>query len=201
MLLVDTKFRVSAFPTQVSPDTNIIGAATQLDQKSSLKREQVRNMKVVQNKRNKVTVTPATSILLFLREPYIAQYAQQYTNSTKARGPSINNNSKIAANAWRWEYKFNWGIFKSLQSKLTGGQIAVSVYHNRLLLEDIMLLQKGERVLLLISSNHELVKKKNGNVGFMRNILEAVELDRFKPQPFRKLIYFACNLEVSANPT
>ena len=29
-MLVDTKFRVSAFPTQASPDTNTIRAATQL---------------------------------------------------------------------------------------------------------------------------------------------------------------------------
>ena len=201
-MLVDTKYRVSAFPTQASPDTNTIRAATQLDKKSSLKREQVRNMLVVQNKRNKVTVRPATSMLLFLRKSYIAQYdVHKYTNLTKARDPSINNNSKIAANAWRWEHKFNWGIFKSLQLKLSGGQIAISVYHNRLLLEEIMLLNKGENVLLLISSNHELFKKKNGNVGFMRNILESVKIDAMRPQPFRKLIYFACNLEVSANPT
>ena len=55
-MLVDTKYWVSAFPTQASPDTNTITATTQLDKKSSLKREQVRNMLVVQNKRNKVTV-------------------------------------------------------------------------------------------------------------------------------------------------
>ena len=135
------------------------------------------------------------------RKPYIAQYVNEYTNSTKSCGPSINNNSKIATNAWRWEHKFNWGIFKSLQTKLSGGQIPISVNHNRLLLEDIMLLNKGEKVLLLISSNHKLLKKKNGHVGFMRNILEAVEIDGMSPQPFRKLIYFPCHLVVSANPT
>ena len=150
-------------------------------------------MLVVQNKRNKITVRPATSILLFLCKPYIAPYVDKYTNSTKARGPSINNNSKIAVNAWRWEHKFNWGPFKPLQSKLSGGQITISINHNRLLLEDIMLLNKGEKVLLLISSNHELLKKKNGNVGFMRNILEAVKIDGMRLQPFWKLIYFACN--------
>ena len=32
-------------------------------------------------------------------------------------------------------------------------------------------------------------------------ILEAVEIDGMSPQPFRKLIYFACNLMVSDNPT
>ena len=140
-------------------------------------------------------------MLLFLQELYIAPYVNEYTNSTKACGPSINNNSKIAANAWRWEHKFNWGPFKSLQPKLSGGQFAISVNHNRLLLEDIMLLKKGEQVLLLISSNHEMLKKKGGNVTFLRNILQSVEIDGMRPQSFRKMIYFACNLEASANAT
>ena len=121
----------------------------------------------------------------------------------KACGPSINNNSKIA-NAWRWEHKFNWGPFKPLQPlqpKLIGGQIAISVNHNRLLLEEIMLLKKGDKVLLLISSNHEMLKKKGGNMTFLRNILQSVEIDAMRPQSFRKMIYFACNLEVSANAT
>ena len=55
-MLVDTKYRVSAFPTQASPDTNTIKAATQHKEQSTLKREQVRSMSLVQNKQKKVTV-------------------------------------------------------------------------------------------------------------------------------------------------
>ena len=128
---------------------------------------------MVQNKRNKVTVQPATLMLLFLRESYIAPYVHEYTNLTKACGPSINNNSKIAANAWRWEHKFNWGPFKPLQSKLSRGQIAISINHNRLLLEDIMLLKKGEKVLLLITSKHKMLKKKGRNMTFFMNMLQS----------------------------
>ena len=177
MLVVTTKYWVSAFPMQAFPNTNTIRAATQQDKQSTLKREQVRNISLVQNKPEKVTVRPATSMLLFLRKSYIAQYVHEYTNSTKARGPSINNNSKIAGkNAWKWKHKFNWGPFKSLQLKLSGGQFAISVNHNQeLLLEDIMLLKKGDKVLFLMisSSNHEMWKKKGGNVRFMRNILHS----------------------------
>ena len=143
-------------------------------------------------------------MLLFLREPYITPYVHEYTNLTKACGPSINNNLKIAANAWRCEHKFNWGPFiKPLQSKLSGGQITIStINHHRLLLEDFMLLKKGEKVLLSISSNHKMMlKKKGGNMTFFRNILQSVEIDGMRPQSFRKMIYFACNLEVSANAT
>ena len=120
-------------------------------------------------------------MLLFLHELYIAKYANEYTNSKKARGPSINNNSKIAGNAWKWDHKFNWGPFKLLQLKLSGGQFAISVNHNRLLLEDIMFLQKGERVLLMISSNHKTLKKNGGNVRFLRNILESVKINGMRP--------------------
>ena len=64
-----------------------------------------------------------------------------------------------------------------------------------------MLLQKGERVLLMISSTHEMLKKNGGNLRFLRNILESVEIDGMRPQSFKRLIYFGCSLEVSANPT
>ena len=50
-MLIDTKYRVSAFPTQASLDTNTIKAATQREEQSTLKREQVRSMSLVQNKR------------------------------------------------------------------------------------------------------------------------------------------------------
>ena len=140
-------------------------------------------------------------MLLFLRESYIAPYVNEYTNSTKARGPSINNNSKIAVNVWRWEQKFNWDPFKLLQPKLSAGTFAISVNHNRLLLEDFMLLTKGKKVLLLISTNHEMLKKKGGNATFLRNILQSVQIDGMQPQSFQKMIYFACNLEVSTNAT
>ena len=107
-------------------------------------------MLVVQNEWNKVTVRPTTSMLLFLCESYITQYVHKYTNLTKGPcGPSINNNLKIAANAWRWEH-FNWGIFKSLQPKLSGGQIAISdVYHNRL---PMLLLKRWQTSILHLSN-------------------------------------------------
>ena len=57
-----------------------------------------------------------------------------------------------------------------------------------------MLLKTGENVLLLISSNHKIFKKKSGNAMFLKNTLESVELDPMRPQMFRRLIYFACNL-------
>ena len=112
----------------------------------------------------------------------------------------MKNNIKIASNTWKWEHKFNWGPFKPLEPKLKDAPIAISVNHNRLLLEDIsMLLKTGENMLLLIASNHEMFKKNSGNTRFLKNVLESVELDAMRPQTLRRLIYFACNLVVSSN--
>ena len=197
----DTKFKVSAFPTQASPEIKSIRASSQSDEKSTKKRQQIRTMQKAQKKLKKETMSAKKSMFLFLREPYIASYMQEYLNSPKARGPSTQNNTKVAANAWKWEHKFNWGIFKHLQPKLSGGKPAINITHNRLLLEDIMLLNKGECVRLLISCKHNMLKKKGGNISFQKNLLESVEIDGMHPQTFRKSIYFACDLYVSANPT
>ena len=63
-----------------------------------------------------------------------------------------------------------------------------------------MLLKTRENVLLLISSSHEIFKKKDGNARFLKNmLLESVKMVPMRPQTFRRLIYFACNLVVSSN--
>ena len=49
-----------------------------------------------------------------------------------------------------------------------------------------MLLKKGDKVLLLISSNHEMLKKKGGSITFFRNILQSVEIDAMRPQSFER---------------
>ena len=69
-MLTDTKFKVSDFPTQASPDTNTIKAVTQQDRQSTWKRENMTNMVSSRKKRNKVTVrrsllisTPSSTML------------------------------------------------------------------------------------------------------------------------------------------
>ena len=83
----------------------------------------------------------------------------------------MKNNTKNTSNAsLKWDHKFNWGPFKPLEPKLKDAPIAISVNHNWLLLEDIMLLKTGENVLLLISSNNKIFKKKSGNALFLKNM-------------------------------
>ena len=58
-MALDTKYRVSAYPTQASPTTNNIRAVSQQDEQSTLKRDSVRNLASFHNKRNKVTIRPS----------------------------------------------------------------------------------------------------------------------------------------------
>eukprot|EP00957_Ditylum_brightwellii_P121266 9247548-Ditylum_brightwellii.AAC.1 len=108
-MMTDTKFKVSDFPIQVSPDTKNVIALTQQDKRSSLKRSQIRSMKQVQKKQKKETMLATKTMYTFLCDEYIDNYTNQYLNSETAHGPNVKNNTKIASNAWKWKHEFNWG--------------------------------------------------------------------------------------------
>ena len=73
------------------------------------------------------------------------------------------------------QQKINWGLFKPLEEKLKGAPTAITaVNHNRLLLEEIMLLKVlGDNVLLLISTHHQIFKKKWGMQGFGKHAVRV----------------------------
>ena len=184
-MLVDSTFRASAQVTQASPDFKHVKATTLVNLEATLKRENIRNIAITQNKWNKVMFYPERSMLWRVCEKYISEYADKYKEGSKCRGPNTDNNTKVAANGWRWDHKFNWGLFKNLQPKLSNGNLPLSINHNRLLLEDLMLLERGEKVRFLIAANHDWLHKKHGNIRFMRHILQSVEEDGMQPHTFR----------------
>ena len=72
---------------------------------------------------------------------------------------------------------FVWGPFKILKEQLEFTSPAITVEDIRLLLEDLMLLEKGEEVFVLMSSDHQLFKKKGGgHAAFMTSFLEDLML-------------------------
>ena len=204
-MALETKFRVSDCPIQASPTllTNA-RAPTKHDEKASSKRTAVRNIASNFNKRKKVSITPTASMLFFLREQYIASYVSKQASSSKsARGLSTQNSTKIATNAcWRsWRHDFVWGPFRILQEQLEVAPATIAVENKRLLLEDLMLSQKGEELLVLISSDHQLFKNKGGNVPFTTNFLESIAIDPKRPETFKKGIYFGVTMIVASNPS
>ena len=73
----ETKYRVLSAknPTQASssPDVNNVRVlAEEDDSKTSMKQKHARNMASLELKKNKATINPAKSMLLFLREPFVS---------------------------------------------------------------------------------------------------------------------------------
>ena len=60
---------------------------------------------------------------------------------------------------------------------------------------------KGEQLLVLISSDHQLFKNKGGNVPFTTNFLESIAIDPKRPETFKKWIYFGLTMIVASNPS
>ena len=82
-------------------------------------------------------------MLSLICEPQISNYLIAYEASEKARGPSTNNNTKSAINSWKRNYLFSWDPVSSLKGQLSAAPKSITFDHNRLLLEDMMLLEKG----------------------------------------------------------
>ena len=80
---------------------------------------------------------------------------------------------------------FVWGPFKILKEQLEFTSPAITVEDIRLLLEDLMLLEKGEEVFVLMSSDHQLFKKKGGHAAFMTSFLQSVAIDPKRPETFK----------------
>ena len=64
-------------PSQASPITTNVCAVTQQNDLSTYRGNVARNLASFNNKRRKVTIRPATSMLLFLRESYIDAYTSE----------------------------------------------------------------------------------------------------------------------------
>ena len=93
------------------------------------------------------------------------------------------------------------GPFKILKEQLEFAAPAIAVEHKRLVLEDLMLSQKGEQILVLMSSDHQLFKKNGGHVAFTTSFLESIAIDPKRPETFKKGIYFGVTMIVASNPS
>ena len=117
-----------------------------------------------------------------------------YASPDKVRGPNTFNNMKIASNAWLGKSQdFKWGQFEHLKKKLINARPAIAVEHKRLLLEDTMLLQKGDNILLLLSSNHHLVCS-GGHKGFTTKMIDSLSIEPMRPECFKTRMYFAMHI-------
>ena len=168
----DSKHKVNVNPTQASHDVKSVRA---LDDEGSSristkrKREHAKSMGSTTLKKNKATVNLAKSMLLFLWAAQLSNYLLAYEASEKSRGPSTNKNTTLAINSWKRNYSFSWVLFSSLKGQLSSAPDSITFDYNRILLEGIILLKKGQGIRFLISSDHIMLKKKILSQTFQKN--------------------------------
>ena len=122
-----------------------------------------------------------------------------YEKSERARCPSTYNNTKSVINTWKRKYPFILGPFSALKDQLSDAPDPIN--HNLLLLEDILLLKKGQSIqLFLISSNHRMFKKKkvkyqihNKSDGFC--IFSSIETTDIQKQNLFRVRYDSSGIE------
>ena len=125
--------------TQSSPDLNIRSAADSLLLLSSpkvKKRAAMKDLLKATAKMRRVCYPIKNKLLPFLRTPYIVPPTTTVTAPSYAFGPVY----KSANNHWQNKRNVAWKPFKSVELKkvLKHAPHALSILHNRLLLEDIM---------------------------------------------------------------
>ena len=163
------------------------------------KQEHTRSMGSAKLKKKKLTVNPEKSIILFLREPQISNYVLVYEASEKSRGPSVNISTKSAINSWKQNYPFSWDPFISLKDHLSVAPSSITFDCNRLLLEDMTLLKKGQSIRFLVSIDHKILKKKTLSQQFQNKLINCLFSNPLKLQTFKNKTYFACDVTVASN--
>jgi len=137
-------------------------------------------------------------MLLFLREELIAILMKKQINSKKSIYDT-KNYTKLSNNNWQWKSrKIKWSYFKDLEKLMLSSHPPLSSGHNRLLLEDLMLLKPGSMVRALVSTDYHMFKGL-GSVSWIKNLTEIFRSEPFQPQQFRDKTYFAMNLIVRSN--
>ena len=184
--------------TQSSPDLNIRSAADSLLLLSSpkvKKRAAMKDLLKTTAKVRRVTYPIKHNLLPFLRAPYILPLT---TTLSYPFGPVY----KSANNHWQNTRIVAWKPFKSVELKkvLKHAPHALSILHNRLLLEDIMLLEKNDSVIMLLSMNHPLLNDERHSTRWKKRLLDSWNIQPLKPHQLERTMYYCVALNVETNP-
>jgi hypothetical protein len=173
---------VTVTQTQSSPDLNMRSAVDTLlllntsNDKKGKKQVAMKDIKQTTSKVRRVTYPIENKLLTFLRLPYILP------TSTNPFG-NFGATYKSANNHWQNERSEKWKPFKSvvLKKELKHSLQALSIFHNRLLLEDIMLLNKNDSVIMLLSMNHSFLKDQRHSTTWKKRLLDSWLIQPFQP--------------------
>jgi hypothetical protein len=184
-------------PVVKSPKIGNVKANTSLNATDTKKRINARNVLNDNNKKCKITTSPKTNMLSFLRKASIEKHA----NELEGNRLSHSNLSKAVYNLWTHKAEASYIPFKSLDEDgtLRNASFPLTSRHFRLFIEDFMMLRKGEKIMCLISKKHPFLTKTNSKKRWMSLIQESLIAKPYKPIQLQRTVFFAFELTVVSN--
>ena len=199
-------------PTNASPDTSKKRIHSMMESTTMQNIDRAaaaRSMVTLSNSAGKKRYTPKTSLLTFLREDTIGNHA----SLLEAKGkPTINTTGTLRLAKRTW---FNDAIIKTKDDKFKKFREKMDIlcetgllspplttFHNRLLLEDVMGIEKEQELVLLIHQSHRYVAGKSETWWSRRiqTIGNNHVPDRVNYIVFQSNLYWALRIVVVSNP-
>ena len=150
------------------------------------------------SKRRKLNrAIPSTSLLSFLRDNAINERIEGFNGKIQ----DFNNTIKAALNSWSSKSSISFVPFKDLKPILENAPCPLKYNDRRMLLEDVLLLSKGDTVTLLISRSHSILTSPITRAGPLRALFKkTIEFNPLQPVQFGKSnLFFALKLRVHSN--
>jgi hypothetical protein len=107
---------------------------------------------------------------------------------------------KKAINNWNWTGRpITWGIFKDLEPLLKDAdKHPITPNHTRLMVEDYMLSEPGERLMCLVTKSFHLFHAP-GKLAHIKDFKQSMQIQPWKPVRFQKDVFFAVPITVKLN--
>jgi hypothetical protein len=190
-------------PIVYSPNLHAVKLLTKLDTSQVEKRNRAAEHVKKVHKKRQTLYSPKESILLFLREKHFEAEQGSFLHS--------NNHFKRAYMKFsqRGERRggITWKPFLELKNKLTDAPCPLSIFHQRLIIEDFMLLEPGESIICLLSSGHYFLNStvqfgsKQLSNRWVSTIKRALAVSPHKPVILSGVTYFPFQIRVHSNPS
>lgn len=152
-----------------------------------------------QTKRYRVTYSAQSLIFNFLRDNAISEIKQS-TNSLDIRPHFKLAQNHFVSSSDRTPKMIGFPKPYVLKKTLSAAPYPLTHLHHRLLLEDIMLLEKDTQVILLISSTHPFITNEKLFQKWQRILLDSWNIKPFQPVHFSNTMFYAISATVSNNP-
>lgn len=115
---------------------------------------------------------------------------------------NFGNHYNNAHNSWQSKRTVSWKPFKSkaLKRELSSAPTPLTFRHHRLLIQDKMLLKKGDSVILLLCMDHPFLKDATSSNKWMELFQDGWKHKPSHPVQFQTSIYYSMETIVASNP-